>query len=226
LQDRLSRMTESFPDTLHLGTEIPRMNEGGLEAIDDWLTKHKDTKLVTIDTWARFRPLKRVSNDDYLQDSVSGGELQKVALAHGVAILLIHHVRKMAAEDFIDTVNGSVGLTGAVDSILVLDRKRQNTGAELLITGRDINENKFDLKFEPDIGSWTVTSEVKQVSISQERQKILDFFEQHQMSVFGPRAVADATHLSHGSVRHLLRKMTRDELVKSDGNGGYFYAGS
>jgi hypothetical protein len=224
LQDRLLRMTEEFPEALHFGTEIPRMGEGGLEALDAWLSKHRDTKLVTIDTWTRFRPLKRVSDDDYVQDSVSGAELQKLALQHGIAILLVHHVRKMPAEDFIDTVSGSVGLTGSADSILVLDRKRQSTGAELFITGRDINENKLDLEFNPDVGSWSVTSEVKQVSVSQERQKILDYLKNNPTVVFGPRAIADVTGLSHGSVRHLLRKMTRDGLVNSDGNGGYLYA--
>lgn len=40
----------------------------------------------------------------------------------GVAIVLVHHVRKMDADDPLDTVSGTTGLTGAADTVLVLNR--------------------------------------------------------------------------------------------------------
>ena len=48
----------------------------------------------------------------------------------------------MDAEDVFDTVSGTLGLTGAVDTILVLTRKAQ--GTTLHIRGRDI-EDEADL---------------------------------------------------------------------------------
>lgn len=223
LQSRVSRMTESFPNDLFIETECPRMGEGGLEALEGWLQTNKGAKFIAVDTWVKFKPLKRMSNDDYFQDSVNGAEIQALALKYGVAILLVHHVRKMAAEDFLDTVSGSVGLTGSCDTVMVLDRKRQSHNAELMITGRDIDETQYPLEFNADAGSWVITSdvEVKQVSVSQERTKILDFLGTHK-AVFTPKAVSEGTGLSHGSIKHLLRKLAATGQVSSDGRGGYY----
>lgn len=55
-----------------------------------------------------------------------------------VAIVLVHHQRKMAAEDPLDTVSGTTGLTGAVDTVLVLTR--DGNGTTLHGRGRDIEE--------------------------------------------------------------------------------------
>jgi RecA-family ATPase len=223
LQSRAATLGDNFPQNLHLLTKAPRMDEGGLELLETWLKANPGARLICIDTWVKFRPVKRVSNDDYTEDSIRGADLQALALQYGVAIVLIHHVRKMPAEDFLDTVSGSVGLTGSCDTIMVLDRKRQEAGAELMVTGRDIDEAIFDLKFDKECGTWAITSDVKvkSVTVSEERGKILEFLGQHPDTAFTPKAISDATGLSHGSVKHLLRKLAAQDKVTSDGKGGY-----
>jgi len=42
--------------------------------------------------------------------------LQKLANEHGIAIVIIHHLRKADADDAFDTVNATLGLTAVVDS--------------------------------------------------------------------------------------------------------------
>ena len=42
---------------------------------------------------------------------------------HGVAVLLVHHLRKADSDDAFDTVSGTLGLTGSVDSVIVLRRE-------------------------------------------------------------------------------------------------------
>ena len=68
----------------------------------------------------------RALNGDY---GVWGG-LQALTIHHsGVAIVGIHHQRKGAAEDVLDTVLGSQSVTGVADTILVLKKSRgQGTG--------------------------------------------------------------------------------------------------
>jgi len=54
-------------------------------------------------------------------------ELRKLANETGVAIVLVHHLRKADADDAFDTVSGTLGLTGAPDDILVLKRDTSGT---------------------------------------------------------------------------------------------------
>jgi hypothetical protein len=41
----------------------------------------------------------------------------------GLAIVVVHHTRKMASDDLMETVSGSFSISGAVDTILVLANK-------------------------------------------------------------------------------------------------------
>lgn len=92
----------------------------------------------------------RALNGDY---GVWGG-LQALTIHHsGVVIVGIHHQRKGAAEDVLDTVLGSQSVTGVADTILVLKKSRGQTDGELYVTGRDVNERERGLKF--DNGTWT-----------------------------------------------------------------------
>jgi hypothetical protein len=67
------------------------------------------------------------------------GPLRRLAHERGVPIILVHHTRKMDADDIFDTVSGSHGLTGAADTILVL--QRQGSGVTLHAVGRDIDQS-------------------------------------------------------------------------------------
>ena len=66
--------------------------------------------------------------------------LHKLAHERAIAIVVIHHVRKMEANDPFDIVGGMNGLTGAAGTILVL--KRQSSNVILYARGRDIDERE------------------------------------------------------------------------------------
>ena len=68
--------------------------------------------------------------------------------------MAVHHTRKMAAEDFVDTVSGTAGITGSADYILVLYRKRKSREGIIAVTGRDIEENEYALRI--DNGLWSL----------------------------------------------------------------------
>ena len=86
---------------------------------------------------------------------------------YGVAVLLVHHVRKAGAEDFLATVSpdfrscicgspvsGTNGLAGAADAVLVLERARAQADGILHVTGRDVDETDYALAFDPRAGAW------------------------------------------------------------------------
>ena len=103
--------------------------------------------------------------------------IKKLADEKAIAIVLIHHLRKASAQDQMDLVMGSVGITGAADSLMILTRERLGSQSELFISGRDIEEASLALRFSSDSLAWTVIGEAEEYRLSKERQEILKILE-------------------------------------------------
>ena len=150
LQKRLGKMLcGPAPEGLEIATAWPKLDEGGVEALGAWLGEHPEARLVAVDTLAKIRPRTRGQNV-YQDDYAALEELLPLAAEHEVAIVVVHHTRKMAAADPLDEISGSTGLTGGVDGVLVLKRDRGKADAVLHVDGRDIEEPaEFALKWMP-----------------------------------------------------------------------------
>ncbi len=58
---------EKYPDKLHIqpiGT-WPRSDQGGFQLLTQWMKKYPDTKLIVIDTLAKWKRSKRRGTTDY-----------------------------------------------------------------------------------------------------------------------------------------------------------------
>ncbi len=53
-----------------------------------------------------------------------------------------------------DDFSGTFGITGGADFLLAFDRKSGRADAILHITGRDVDEKQYALKYHPDIWTW------------------------------------------------------------------------
>ena len=139
LQRRLTKLLPSreWPTDLDYATDWPRAGQGGVEAIRRWCEQASNPQLVVVDVPAAFRDPKRAQQSPYEADYEAIKELQDVASEFNIAIIVIHHMRKAAAEsDPFDTVSGTLGLSGAADSVMILSRESQCT--TLYARGRDI----------------------------------------------------------------------------------------
>jgi AAA domain/Toprim domain len=158
LRDRLTKNVaasgHSAPDNLHLFITWKKSPDGGLYDLTEWLTEHPSTTLVVIDTLAKIRK-KNKNVDTYTDDDATISELKALADKFRAAILLIHHTRKAPAEDPFDEVSGTLGLNGAADSLLVLDRPRGESLATLYTTGRDLPEASLSLRFDDNTCMWS-----------------------------------------------------------------------
>ena len=133
-----------------------------------WLEAHPDTRLVIIDTLARFKPLASGRRTGYDEDRESVDPLIPVAAEHRVAIVLVHHLREMASDDPFDMIHGSAGLTGGVDGALVLKRQRGEADACLHVDGRDIEQPaELAIKFDKEAATWTIVGDAEEYRMSE-----------------------------------------------------------
>ena len=109
------------PPTLHFAIMADTLKHGLEQQIEQFLTDHPDTKLVVIDTLQRVRSAGSDSNL-YANDYQDIGLLKKLADKRHIAILLIHHLRKLHDDDPMNMISGSTGLSGAADSTFVLQK--------------------------------------------------------------------------------------------------------
>ena len=93
----------------------------------------------------------------YANDYKEAGALKKLADKYGICILLIHHLRKQTATDPFDQISGSTGLMGVADTSWVMQRKRMSQTADILLTGRDMDDRTLHLREESCV--WTLEDE-------------------------------------------------------------------
>jgi len=213
LKGRLEKIGAS-PDSLLTIFLEWRNGAEGLADLDAWLYENPGTQLVLIDTLARFRGKPEQGESLYDYDYRITAAIKTLADKHDCAIALIHHVRKMASEDVMETVSGSNGLNGAADATWILTRARGEADATLFVTGRDIEEQSLALRFDPEIGTWTALGDAGEYTQSRERREVLDAVPLEPAS----RKTRDIVALvgkKPAAVSRLLEKLEADGLVFS-----------
>ena len=220
LQNRLAILKDQdskLPSRLHLVTEFLPLQMGGMQSLLIWLDKHPKTHLVVIDTLGRILPSGKGNNNQFVDDYQFIGKLQKLAIDRGIAFLIIHHIRKEGAEYALDRVAGTTGITGAADSVWVLDTGKPPASAILHVTGRDIEAQEIALKF--DMGFWSIMGEAREVLISEERREILSLVS--EKGPISPKEIAEFLGKSRDAIRFLLIAMKRDGQLSSLEEGVY-----
>ena len=164
IQSRLFDLTEDAPPTLHFAILADTLKHGLEQQIEQFLTEHPATKLVVIDTLQRVRSTGGDSNL-YANDYQDIGLLKKLADNQHIAILLIHHLRKLHDDDPMNMISGSTGLSGAADSTFVLQKhSRLANIASLHCTGRDIPDRTLKLEFGEEDHIWKLLEDSKTCS--------------------------------------------------------------
>ena len=156
IQNRLFEITEDAPESVHFCTECAPLGQGLEEQIETFSMEHPGTVLVIIDTLQMVRPIHDATYaNDYRDMSV----LKRLADRLGLAILLIHHLRKEKAEDVFHRISGTTAISGAVDSNFTLVEKRRGSGrAKLTCIGRDIEYRELELERNAD-NVWELLSD-------------------------------------------------------------------
>jgi hypothetical protein len=223
LQKRLKKVLNGAPapDRMHIHTEWQRLDEGGAERLDEWLTDHPEARLVVIDTLAKIRPSVRGSNI-YTEDYAALEKLLPLAAKHGVAIIVVHHLRKMGAADPMDEISSSTGLTAGVDGFLILRRTPGSKGPTLFVDGRDIEEpTEYALHWNHNTATWTIEGDAEEVRLSKERGDILLTLNRSPAPLT-PKEVSDMMPgAKYNNVKYLMWAMLGDGQLVKDDRGRY-----
>ncbi len=177
--------------------------------------------MVIIDTLERFRPVLRRNRGMYSDDYDAIERLKRIADSRSIALLLVHHLRKMESDDPLDMISGSTGLSGAADSLAILKRERGSADAFLYVTGRDVIENDYALKFDNDFCRWKIIGNAQEFKMSESRLDIIGYLRR----IGEPKSakeISEATGKNYSTTRSLLSKMVAEGQLFQPEEGLYY----
>jgi hypothetical protein len=147
--------------------------------------------------------------------------LQQIASDTGIAVTIVHHLRKSGSDgDPVEKVSGTLGLSGAADTFLILDR--DSNGATLYGRGHDIQEIDAAVEFDRGSCRWRVLGAAGEVRRTDERGSILAALKESGEPM-APNEIAAATGMPSGNVRQLLFKMVKAGEVIKTARGRYLH---
>jgi hypothetical protein len=223
MQDRIRMVAPPFRkkrgidlSRLQIRTAAPRIDEGLMAELDKWRLGCKNPRLIIIDVFLKVRPKRKRSEEPYEADYAAVVPLQGYASEHRLAVVIVTHTRKAESEDPLESINGTNGITGAADSVLVLARGA--SGTTLYGRGRDIEEIETAMTF--DGGKWTALGNADEVRKSTERRKIIDTLKDAHDELT-PTEIAKRTGMKPANVRVLLGKMLKGGDLNQPRKGYY-----
>jgi RecA-family ATPase len=216
-----SRMTQLLPDAdlphrLTLWTSMARRDKGGFDELRWWAEAAQKPRLIVIDTLACVRARRSAKDNAYETDYAALSPLQQLASELSLAVVVVHHLRKLESDDPLDAISGTTGLAGAADSVLVLRRIAE--GITLYGRGRDIEDIESAMQFSQRTGQWLILGAASEVRKSDQRKSITEALRDGELSVAQLVAV---TRMRRGNLDTLLHKMVKDGDVARPATGRY-----
>lgn len=155
LQRRLFRMFGAeAAENLYFATHCKTANSGLEDQIRSFMKEHPNTGLIIIDTLKRVREVGG-ADFSYSSDYDIVARLKTVADSYKVTMVIVHHTRKLEADDKFDMIAGTNGLLGAADGAFLLTKeKRTGNAACLDVSGRDQPDQRLHLFRNEETLAW------------------------------------------------------------------------
>jgi hypothetical protein len=212
---------DNWPERMRNASTWRRLDQGGLADLREWCGSVKKPTLIMIDTLKRVRAPKRNGQSDYDADYEACQGL--LDLSHdfpGLLIIVAHHDRKMDAEDVFDTASGTLGMTGGVDTIVML--KRNAHGVTLHVRGRDLDDDvEKAVKFDRETCRWVILGEASEVHRSEGRTRVLDVLAASAEELSVREIMAEADLGTQDAAWQLLHRMVKAGEIERRGRGKY-----
>lgn len=192
----------------------------GVDALRRYHDMYPKTRLIVIDTLARFRG-RNNDRDVYQRDYDQMVPITTFCAEREVCCIVVHHEKKGLAgndsADFMEDVSGTSGITGAVDGVMSIKGQRgtqhENEERKLLLSGRDIPRDiAVDMAFDAERGGWRTAArqDIRQVLL--ELLKRHPFINQQEFCSLLPQT-------SRSRLAQVLTQMKYEGLVVQNKHG-------
>ena len=209
-----------MPDKMDVWWNAPTIGNGLEEALAEWVAAQDNPVLVAIDTLERIRPDADARVSAYRVDVRHLSQLQSAFRDSDVALVVVHHSRKEKGDDFVQAVSGTYGLTGSADTIVSIERRRNDQYAVIRATGREVGEIELPARMDAN-GIWNWAPEAL-AAASDERLEVYQIIAKH-----GPiwpqqvaRRMGRAGESGRISVQQMITRLAADGVV-GRGRKGY-----
>jgi DNA primase len=214
---------ETPPDGFFIKTQNKPFDQGGLEEIKKELESSPEIKLLILDPFEKIRPQEQQGKNVYRVDYKDIGLLKDFAAEHEITILLVHHLRKNATGNSVTDLNGSAGLSGAVDTILVLTKDDVTHEHTLKVTGKDVEEQELELEFNSDTGLFYRAQKIE-LEDTTLKSKILNFMGKEEKE-YSPQDIylglGKKTNSEKTMIRKQLNKLVENKKIIKKSTGVY-----
>lgn len=124
-------------------------NGGGLKQLEDHLIDNPNISLVIIDMFNLVRPEKKPGVTINVFEHTIAKDLNQIGLSTETAIVVIHHNNKTSTQKDVpfNRVAGTNSFRGGFSNVWSLVRHSFENFGELLIQGREIDDQKLELLF-------------------------------------------------------------------------------
>jgi hypothetical protein len=204
-----------------------------IETITAWLARHPGASpLVILDTLGKTMPPALPGESAYQRDYRIGSALKRLADAEpGSSLVTNHHDRKAASDDFVDSVSGTHGLAGSADTTVVLVRDRTEEDGLIKVTGRDVAEGEYAVRFE-DGSTWRLDghdlddaaraarTRAATAGLGDRSAEIVELVAEHPDGI-GPTAVALALGIEPNKAGVYLARLAAAHRIIKAGRGIY-----
>jgi RecA-family ATPase len=140
---------DPWPENLSLATRSRGLKTGLYQQIENLEVKMQiKFDFIIIDTLQKVKPPPKSKSDEYAEIYNLISDLDTFGRGRGTAFLAIHHTRKSTGinTDPFDDALGSVGLQGAVTTMMVLRQDRRENIAKFYAIGKDIERCEKSLE--------------------------------------------------------------------------------
>lgn len=167
-QARMRTLLDGFtaaPETCTFRLLAPILGPDLFKILDEWIAANPGAKVVCIDTFQKIKPATGKNETSYSADYRICAPLQSWAQQHNICVLLVHHTKKgTGSADIFEGINGSQGLMGSADAVLMLTKGdgRFAEEATLSVTGRDVDMEQYAARFNKASCRWELLGTVEE----------------------------------------------------------------
>ncbi len=223
LQDRIKKIKTglsitNFPQTFFLdGQYPPKLDDVKIGELGK-IVEENGLDIVIIDTLgSSIMNNKKKGLSSYMDEYELLSTFQRFALNHKISLLLLHHTRKMKADNIFDEISGTRGITGAADANFILQRNKYN--GELYIQGRDLEDTSYELELNQENLTWYFKGISNTIKLTPEQQSIIDVFNSDYEKELKPAEIAKL--LDKNDIRPTIGKLLSLGLLQKNAYGKY-----